>query len=112
MKILVVEDDPVVRRLLQTCLRIWGEEVVTARHGAEGLALFQEGDFRLVLTDWSMPEMDGLELIRSIRARQDAAYVYTILLTARSATEDLVRAMEAGADDFIAKPFDRDELRV
>jgi CheY-like chemotaxis protein len=66
----------------------------------------------MVISDWLMPEMDGLELVRRIRARSNAAYVYTILVTVRAQKEDLVEAMEAGADDFISKPFDRDELRV
>src|SRR5204863_5980170 len=64
------------------------------------------------ISDWMMPETDGVELIRRIRASQRAGYVYTILLTARSEKEDIVRGMEAGADDFVTKPFDRDELRV
>jgi CheY-like chemotaxis protein len=66
----------------------------------------------MIISDWLMPEMDGLELVRRIRARPSAHYIYTILVTVRAQKEDLVEAMEAGADDFITKPFDRDELRV
>ena len=80
--------------------------------GAEAWRLFEAGDFPIVITDWMMPEVDGLELIRRIRAAQRPGYVYAILLTARSQKEDLVEGMEAGADDFLTKPFDRDELRV
>src|SRR5262249_33192968 len=80
--------------------------------GAEAWRLFQGGQFPLVITDWMMPEISGLELIRRIRADERHAYVYVILLTGRSQKEDLVEGMEAGADDFVAKPFDRDELRV
>src|SRR5205823_1276277 len=111
MKILIVEDDPIVRRVLQTCLQLWGDEVVGAADGAEGWELFRTGDFRLVITDWTMPEMDGLALTQRIRSSSGSNHAYVILLTGRSKTEDLVRAMEAGADDFIGKPFDRDELR-
>ena len=66
----------------------------------------------MVITDWMMPEMDGSGLLRRIRASQRPGYVYAILLTAKSQKEDLVEGMEAGADDFLTKPFDRDELRV
>lgn len=112
MKVLLAEDETVSRRLLQSYLEKWGHDVVATKSGADAWALFKESDFQLVMTDWMMPEMDGLELIRRIRAARRPQYVYTILLTARSHKEDLVKGMEAGADDFVAKPFDRDELRV
>jgi two-component system, NtrC family, sensor kinase len=112
MKILIAEDDAISRRLLQSHLQRWGHEVVSAQNGAEALALFEQGPFGIVLTDWMMPEMDGLELIRRIRAGNPPGYVYVILLTAKSQKEDLVQGMDAGADDFLTKPFDRDELRV
>jgi two-component system, NtrC family, sensor kinase len=112
MRVLLAEDEAVSRRLLQSYLEKWGHEVVATESGAEAWDLFQQADFQLVMTDWMMPEMDGLELIRRIRAARRPAYVYAILLTARSHKEDLVKGMEAGADDFVAKPFDRDELRV
>jgi two-component system NtrC family sensor kinase len=112
MKILIAEDDPVSRRLLQSYLERWGHEVTSAQDGAEAWRLFEEGDFPIVISDWMMPEMDGLELIRRVREAQRAGYVYAILLTAMSQKEDIVRGMEAGADDFLTKPFDRDELRV
>ena len=112
MKILLAEDEAVSQRLLQSYLQKWGHEVVLARNGAEAWRLFQEGDFPVVISDWIMPEMEGVELIRRIRAAQRPKYVYTILLTAKSQKEDVVEGMEAGADDFVTKPFDRDELRV
>lgn len=112
MKILIAEDDPISRRLLQTHLQRWGHEVVPAQNGAEALALFTAEPFGLVITDWMMPELDGLELIRRIREGDHPGYVYVILLTAKSQKEDLVQGMEAGADDFLTKPFDREELRV
>jgi len=112
MKILIAEDDPIVRRLLETYLHEWGHEVVVAKDGAQAWAFFQECAYPLVISDWMMPEVDGLELVRRIRTSDCAAYVYVILLTSKSGREDIVRGMEAGADDFMAKPFDRDELRV
>jgi phosphoserine phosphatase RsbU/P len=112
MKILIAEDDPIVLRLLETYLHGWGHEVALARDGAQAWALFQECDYSLVISDWMMPEVDGLELVRRIRASERPGYVYVMLLTSKSGREDVVRGMEAGADDFMAKPFDRDELRV
>ncbi len=112
MKILVAEDDPVSRRLLQNYLQKWGHEVVLANDGAEAWQLFEQDEFRLVISDWMMPEMDGVDLIRRIRESPRPIHVYVILLTGRSQKEDVVEGMEAGADDFVTKPFDRDELRV
>ena len=112
MKVLIAEDDAVSRRLLQNHLEKWGHEVVVARDGGEAWALFAGGEFFFVVTDWMMPEMDGVELIRRIRGRPDKGYPFVILLTGRSQMEDLVLGMEAGADDFVCKPFDHNELRV
>lgn len=116
MRILVAEDDAVSRRLLQSYLERWGHEVVTATDGEQAWALFQDSVFPILITDWMMPGIDGVELIRRVRAAapspEGPPYVYAILLTAKSEKEDLVQAMEAGADDFVAKPFDRDELRA
>ena len=112
MRILVADDSAVGRYLLQGYLEEWGYEGAYARDGAEAWRLFQEGDFPIVLSDWVMPEIDGLDLIRLIRASQRRGYVYIILLTARSEKNDLVQGMEAGADDFMTKPPDEDELRV
>jgi signal transduction histidine kinase len=112
VKVLIAEDDAVSRHLLQSYLHEWGHEVVAAPDGAAAWKLFGEGDFPLVLSDWVMPEVDGLELIRKIRARPSGAYVYIILLTAKSQKQDVIEGMEAGANDFVTKPFDRGELRV
>jgi two-component system NtrC family sensor kinase len=112
MRVLIAEDEPVSRRLLQAHLEGWGHEVTAASSGAEAWRLFEAGDFPLVISDWMMPEIDGPELVRRIRAAQRPGYVYVILLTARSRKEDLIQGMEAGADDFVTKPFDREELRV
>ncbi|MGE0824345.1 MAG: PP2C family protein-serine/threonine phosphatase [Candidatus Binatia bacterium] len=112
MKVLIADDEIISRRLLRDYLERWGHEVVAAHNGAEAWDLFAAGDFPIVISDWIMPELDGVELIRRIRASQRPGYVYTILVTSKSQKEDLVEGMEAGADDFITKPFDRDELRV
>lgn len=112
MKVLLAEDDPMSRRMLQAHLERWGHEVIPANDGAEAWRLFAADHFSLVVTDWMMPEMDGPELIRRIRAAPCPYYVYIILLTAKTSKDDVVRGMEAGADDFIGKPFDREELRT
>jgi signal transduction histidine kinase len=112
MKVLVAEDEAVSRHLLQSYLRQWGHEVVLAADGAEAWRLFHQGAYPLVLSDWVMPEMDGLELIRRIRARPAGAYVYIILLTAKTEKQDVIAGMEAGANDFVSKPFDQGELRA
>jgi sigma-B regulation protein RsbU (phosphoserine phosphatase) len=112
MKVLLAEDDVVSAHVLQDFLEKWGHEVIAAEDGAEAWRLFQEHDIALVITDWIMPNLDGLELVRRIRATPRPGYVYVILLTAKARKEDTVRGMEAGADDFLTKPFDRDELRA
>jgi sigma-B regulation protein RsbU (phosphoserine phosphatase) len=112
MQILIAEDDPVSRVLLQRHLEKWGHTVVSAENGDQAWELFRNGDFSMVVSDWMMPGIDGLELTRRIRSEPRPGYVYIIMLTAKSQKEDIVQGMEAGADDFITKPFDRDELRV
>jgi signal transduction histidine kinase len=112
VKVLIAEDDPISQRLLQNHLEKWGHEVTAATGGAEAWDLFQVGTQQIVITDWMMPDIDGLELIRRIRAFNRPGYVYVILLTARNRKEDMVQGMEAGADDYVGKPFDREELRV
>jgi sigma-B regulation protein RsbU (phosphoserine phosphatase) len=112
MKVLIAEDDPISLEVLQSYLERWGHDVVAAEDGAAAWRLFEADDISLVISDWMMPNMDGLELVRRIRAASRSGYVYVILLTAKSRKEDIVRGMEAGADDFLVKPFDREELRV
>lgn len=112
MKILVAEDDRATQLRLQSDLAAWGYEPVTASNGREAWELYQAEHFPLVISDWMMPEMDGLELVRHIRSETRDNYVFVIMLTAQGDTSRLVEGMEAGADDFVAKPFERDELRV
>src|SRR5262245_28172866 len=112
MRVLIADDDPISRRLLERTLQLWGYEVTTARDGAEAWKLFLERDFPVVITDWIMPGLDGLELVRKIRASSRPGYVYVILLAAASHRREIVEGMASGADDFVSKPFDRDELRA
>ncbi len=112
MKILVAEDERITRRSLQKQLEAWGHSVVAAEDGSEAWEEFQRQQFDIVVTDWEMPRMDGRELIQCIRDNSSSSYTYLIMLTGRSETADLVAGMDAGADDFLAKPFDRGELRV
>lgn len=112
MKVLIAEDDRVSRRMLQRQLEKWGHEVVAAVDGKDAWEKFQADDFSIVVSDWMMPEMDGIELVGKIRESETIGYVFVILLTARSKKEDIIVGMEAGADDFLSKPFDQGELRV
>lgn len=113
MKILIAEDDAISRRLLDTILKKWGYEVVIAYNGGQAWAELQKEDApRLAILDWMMPEMDGVEVCGKVRERTDAPYVYILLLSAKSQREDLVKGMESGADDYITKPFDANELKV
>jgi DNA-binding response OmpR family regulator len=112
MKVLIADDDPVSRRLLENYLKKWGHEVVATASGAEAWQCFEQQEFPLVISDWMMPELDGLELVRRIRGHQRPGYAYIILVTEKSQKEDVVAGMESGADDFVTKPFDRDELHA
>ena len=112
MRVLIADDDPVSRRLLQSYLQRWGHDVVATTNGAEAWQQIQGESFPLVVSDWMMPEMDGLQLVKEIRAHPRPGYTYIILVTERSQKEDVVTGIEAGADDFVTKPFDRDELHA
>lgn len=109
-KILVVEDDMVSGTLLKKLLTKQGHEVTHVVDGEKALAVFKETPFRIVVTDWMMPNMDGPTLCRHIREQHTAQYVYIILLTAKDDKADAVAGLESGADDYIVKPFDKDEL--
>ncbi len=112
MKVLVAEDDRISRRMLVRDLENWGHEVVSVEDGQQAWDKYQEEEFSLVISDWMMPKMDGLELVRRIRASDREHYAFFILLTAKAQTEDIVEGMDAGADDFLTKPFERTELRA
>lgn len=110
--VLIVDDDPICLSLLQNVLEALGYEVGTARNGDEALELVCQGDYRIVLSDWQMPGTSGIDLCRRIRNRHLSAYVYFILLTCLDRRQNLVAGLRAGADDFITKPFDPEELQV
>ncbi|WP_295579519.1 diguanylate cyclase [uncultured Lamprocystis sp.] len=112
MKILVVEDQRFTRRMLVRFLTNAGYAVEEAQDGCEAMEVLAREPIRFVITDWMMPCMSGLELIRAIRGRSLDRWVYVILLTARDEKSGIVEALDAGADDFIHKPFDNEELAV
>ncbi|MGC4004174.1 MAG: response regulator [Pirellulales bacterium] len=112
MKILIADDDDISLELLANTLENAGYEVITATNGAEAYDLVRAGAARLVISDWEMPEMTGPELCRAIRRENTDGYVYVMLLTSHSHPDDIVKGLEAGADDFIVKPFNLNELLV
>jgi serine/threonine protein kinase len=112
MKILIAEDHELTRFKLQKDLEKWGHQVTIAADGEQAWQLFQSDEFPIVITDWEMPNVDGLELVRRIRGRENADYNYIIMLTAKAEMQDVISGISAGADDFLTKPFQRDELQV
>jgi diguanylate cyclase (GGDEF)-like protein len=110
MEILVVEDDLVSSDLLTKRLTKLGHQVTNATDGMHALELVKDHTFRLVISDWMMPEMDGLELCQRIRSHHPEPYTYFLLLTARDSRDDRLEAMAAGADDFLTKPLDPADL--
>jgi putative two-component system response regulator len=110
--ILIVDDDELSTDILAHALAHSGHQVTSAKDGREALELMRSGLYRLVVSDWEMPEMSGIELCRHIRQRYASGYVYIILLTARRGTQNIVEGLNAGADDFITKPFEPQELCV
>ncbi len=112
MKILIADDDPISRRLLEATLSGWGYDVLVTSDGSKAWEAIQQPEAPgLVISDWVMPHMDGLELCRKIRQMERTGYIYFIILTAKGRKEDLIEGLEAGADDFLIKPFDREELK-
>ena len=112
MQILIVDDDELSLDMLSHSLEREGYEVLRANNGREALQILREGGCRLVISDWDMPEMSGIELCRAVREEEFNGYIYFILLTSHGGTSDLVEGMMAGADDFITKPFNVAELAV
>jgi len=112
VKIMIAEDDPVSRRLLEAFLSKWGYDVVATCNGSEAWAVLNEPEApSLVISDWMMPNIDGLELCRKIREMKKSGYTYFIILTAKERKEDVIQGLEAGADDFLTKPFHQEELK-
>ena len=113
MKVLIAEDDSISRRMLEAFLVKWGYEVLVSTEGEEAWAILQRHDApRLAVLDWMMPGRDGIDICRSLRQRKGREYIYILLLTARGRKEDIVEGLEAGADDYVTKPFDPFELRA
>jgi PleD family two-component response regulator len=113
MKILVADDDPLTRRLLQETLEHAGYEVIAVADGRAALECFSRKDGpRLALLDWLMPEVNGLSVCREIRRHSEYPYIYLILLSSRRAKEDILSGFEAGADDYLTKPCDLEELKA
>ena len=112
MKILIAEDDRDSRELLRWMLEKLGYQVVAVENGKEAWEAFRRGRFRLVISDVLMPEMDGFELCRRIRKHKQSKYTFVIIITALIGKKDYLEGMEAGADDFVTKPFDAVELRA
>ncbi len=110
--VLIVDDDPAILRMLKKYLAGDGYEVLSAGNGAEALRIILSEGPSIVITDWMMPEMDGLQLCRAIRSSEAIGLVYIIVLTAHTDKNRLVEAFETGADDFLSKPFSREELRA
>jgi len=112
MRILIAEDERITRATLERQLRNWGHEVVATEDGEQAWQAFVAGAFDIVITDWEMPRLSGIDLVRRIRGSARVLYTYVIILTSRSDKADVVDGIGAGADDYVAKPFDREELRV
>jgi two-component system cell cycle response regulator len=112
MKILIAEDDPISRRVLETNLLEWGYEVLVASDGGEAWEIIQQPESpSLIISDWMMPRMDGLALCREIRNMEKSEYIYFIILTAKGEKKNIIEGLEAGADDFLTKPFNQEELK-
>jgi class 3 adenylate cyclase len=110
MRVLIAEDDKDSQELLKRILLKENYEVIAANDGLVAWEIFQREDIRLVITDWLMPQMGGLELCERIRDSESPGYVYIILVTSKEEKKDIVRAMDAGADDYVTKPYDKGEL--
>src|SRR5689334_9079662 len=113
MQILIAEDDPISRRMLEATLDKWGHKVSAVEDGAAAWKILDtDNALQLAVLDWMMPTMDGLEVCRKVRGSVRQRACYLILLTAKGRKEDIISGLEAGADDYVTKPFDREELRA
>jgi len=113
MRVLIAEDDAISRKLLEVNLRRAGHEVVSTRDGDEAWEVLSSGGGpKIAVLDWMMPALDGVEICRRVRAEQKHGYIYLILLTAKTRQEDRVAGFKAGADDYLTKPFDAQDLKA
>ncbi len=112
LKILIAEDEPISNLWLKTLLNKWGYEVISTRNGGEAWEVLSSDDPpEIAILDWEMPEMKGIEVCKKVRRELEDAKTYMIMLTGRDLDEDVAKGLEAGADDFIKKPFTNEELR-
>jgi len=112
MKILLVDDDQAICFYVSNLLKKWGYEVIACHDGEQAWKILQTETINLVITDWMMPGLSGIELCEKIRSSSLSQYVYILLLTGRNQEEDLITGLSSGADDFITKPINPKELQV
>ena len=113
MRILIGEDDPIARNLLRVTLESWNYDVLVTNSGSEAWDAIQNLEMgSMVILDWMMPGMDGVNICRNIRASERQKSLYVLLLTIREGKDDTVKGLEAGADDYLTKPYDPEELRA
>lgn len=112
-RVLIAEDDAVSRRMLEACLQKWGYEAIGAANGEDAWQILdRESSPRLAILDWMMPGLDGIQICTRLRDRIDRPYVYVLLLSSKSQKQDMLEGLKAGADDYLAKPFDTEELKA
>lgn len=112
MKILIAEDDPISRKLLATNLSNWGHDVIVTSDGKEASQqLAAQPGIRMAILDWMMPHRDGLDVCGEIKEAREGDFIYVIILTAKAQKDNVVTALDAGADDYVTKPFNAAELR-
>lgn len=112
MRILLVEDDLVTLRLLEKHIQSWDYQVYSAQNGLDAWDIVNSTDFDLVISDWNMPGMDGLELCQRIRNADFPGYIYLIIVSAKDSNQDILTGLRGGIDDYITKPFNFEELRA
>ncbi|WP_440956123.1 response regulator [Methanosarcina sp. Mfa9] len=113
MSILIAEDETISNLWLKTLLTKWGYEVISTRNGSEAWEILSsDGPPEIAILDWEMPEMKGIEVCEKVKKELQNTNTYIILLTGRDLDEDVAKGLEAGADDFIKKPFTNEELRA
>lgn len=113
MKILIAEDDLTSRRILEAVLTKWGYDVISVSNGNDAIdRLLGDNAPKLVLLDWIMPDKDGLEVCRMVRSKETTTPAYIILLTGKGEKKDITKGLDSGANDYIVKPYDKDELRA
>ncbi len=110
---LVADDDPIFRRVVVSWMEKWDYKVVSVENGNDAWEILKSDDApQMVIIDWMMPGMDGVEICRNLRAQEQGRYHYVLIITAKDHTQDIVAGLDAGANDYLTKPFNVDELRA